>query len=157
MDPEVLADIKLREETRRDSTRTRGAAVYSWRPPETVAVWPCKACKCLVEVAQDPVDWFNLFNRELAKRGEEPLDKAKIAYCDRCRIEFRRTGADRRRAEVERMRPAIIAIKASKQPRSEHEHIANLRKWHHPDVDGLLQWCDEQLKTPSGKKRGGGL
>ncbi len=100
-DPEVIADLKFRAYTERD--RSRGGADYDWKQPETIGAWKCRvpACGVLVGVTQDAMERVAMFNRELHRRGEAPLDINAIVYCDRCRDEFKRTAADRRRGQVD--------------------------------------------------------
>ena len=46
LDPEVVADLKLRAYSEHDRSRTRGADTYDWRAPVTVTQWKCKTPPC---------------------------------------------------------------------------------------------------------------
>jgi hypothetical protein len=152
MDPEVLADLQLRARTVRErGGQSRGA---TWHPPTFVDKWPCRnpQCRKPVEVTAETVDRYQVFNGELSKRGEERMDFRAIVYCDPCRDEFQRTAAGRRRGQVDRMALVIRQVKASKNPEGETAAIAQLKAWHHPDVEGLIQAVRARLDGKSGKK-----
>lgn len=140
-DPEVARDIQLREDSRRDFARTRGRGVYDWQPSPVVGKWKCRVpvCTNFVDVTEQAMETWALFNRELRRRGEAPIETSKVLYCPRCLAEYKRTAPDRRRGQVDRMGDGIRQLKASPDPSSEHELIKQLEQWGHPDVHGLLQ------------------
>lgn len=149
MDPEVRADLELRDSSMRDRTRSRGAGIYDWKPPVAVETWPCRRPNCDGEypVDSDAVEYLAMFNGQLATRGEIPIARSEIGYCQACRDEYKRSAPDRRRGQVDRMREAIQKLKASPDPDNEHDLIRQIRDWHHPDVDGLLKTLRDKLKA----------
>lgn len=159
-DPEVLADLRFRDESERDSSRQRTAR-YDWRPAEDepVELWRCRNPKCSRKAMayREHVDSAAMFDGQLASRDETPLDRSKILYCESCIVEFKRTAPDRRRGQVERMAVVIRKLKESSDPERERAHIEQLREWGHPDVDGLIKCLVEkraQASGRSGKRRG---
>ena len=159
IDPEVIADLQLRKASEHDSTRTRGVGVYSWKPPELVATWPCRrpGCGAQVGVTQDAVDYLAMVNRWIDQgRLKDQLDKRHIpadavVLCDPCRVmleEIRAEKSAKRRSEVAEL---VKRMKDSANPRSEHEAIKRLSDLHHPDVSGLIESLAAKLETSSGK------
>lgn len=153
-DPEVIADLQLRAATLRDRSRAREMPAFE--AAKFVDSWPCRACKQPVPVTDDGVDRYQVFNRQLARLGQERLDHTKIMFCDSCRNEYQRTAADRRRGQVDRMAVVIKKLKASTKPEEEREMIKQLEAWHHPDVSGLVQAIRNRLDgtKAKGKARG---
>jgi hypothetical protein len=155
LDPEVLADLRLREATLRDPTRTKRDQAVRWDPPEVVTTWPCrnKACQWPVDVTQSAIDSFNLFNAILVKRGEPALSTTEIVVCDECRKKLEQHKAGLNYERRDEMRELIRRLKASKDPRKdprkETELLALLEKRRHPDIPGLL----ESLSTAKARKR----
>lgn len=148
-DPEVAADIALRNRTERQ--RSKIATLPIWHRPEYVANWPCRVCATPVPVTADAVDTLERFNGMLSRRNETFIRTTEIMYCDGCRAEFKRSAAARRLGQVERMRPVIQRLKRSSNPESEQELIAQLKTWGHPDVPGLLQAIRDRM-TSKGRK-----
>ncbi len=157
MDPEVLADLQLRAQTIRE--RGGSSREVTWHAPTFVDKWPCRnpQCRKPVEVTAETVDRYRVFNAELVKRGEDKMDFRAIVYCDQCRVEFQRTAADRRRGQVDRMAPVIRQVKNSKNPEGETSAIVQLKAWHHPDVEGLVQAVRSRLDGKGGQKMRGEL
>lgn len=153
-DPEVVADLQLRAATLRERGRAREMPAYE--PSKIVDRWPCRACKQPVEVTEDGVDRYQVFNRQLARQGEERLDHTKILFCDSCRVEYQRTAADRRRGQVERMAVVIRQLKSSNKPEEERLMIKQLEAWGHPDVTGLVQAIRLRLDGPKTKSKSRG-
>lgn len=153
-DPEVEADLRLRASSLRDQSRTREAR-YDWLAPAFVGQWRCRNPKCgaWVPVTEDALHAAATFNQQLRRKGEEPLDLNGIVFCEPCREEFRRTAADRRRAQVERMRAAIIELKSCRNPERQRMLVEQLRIWYHPDVDGLVQWMRERDSVGNGRRK----
>jgi hypothetical protein len=57
--------------------------------PETVDEWPCRRCGKPAEVTQGGLDALAAANSLAARKGEAPLDVAKILLCEACAAEFR--------------------------------------------------------------------
>jgi len=154
-DPEVVADIRFRDESTRDRTRSRGEGVYDWTPEKSVGVWACRnpRCRGYAQVFQPNIDAADAFDRQLAQRSEVPLDRTKILYCDACLSEYKRTSPDRRRGQVERMAVAIRQLKESDDPERERDLVANLEAWGHPDVPGLVSALRERKNAERGSNR----
>lgn len=157
LDPEVLADLQLRESTVRERGNRRSAPMPSWSPPAIVGQWPCKVCKRPVDVPDAAMERFEAFSAALVRRGEQPLDEKRILFCDECRNEYIRTAPDRRRGQVERMRPVIVQLKNSRNPEQEWAAIKQLEEWRHPDVPGLVQSIRARIDAKSSKAPKGGL
>lgn len=158
-DPEVLADLRLREESRHDPSRTRGRGAYDWSPPAFVGVWGCRrpGCARLVSVTQEAVDYADQCDGWLRARSEDPLDRNRVAYCDLCLAEYKRTAPDRRRKQVDEMAVKIRELKESRDPHGERDLVDQLQRMGHPDVSGLVQQLSEQraLENASGKRKKG--
>jgi hypothetical protein len=152
-DPEVLADLALRRASEHDRTRSRGDGIYDWEPSKPVGFWACRnpQCKGMADVYEENVTAFGIFNREIVKRGEKPLEDHRIMFCDRCLAEYRRTAPDRRRAQVERMAVAIRSLKESGDATRERDLIAQISEWGHPDVEGLVNAIAERRAAESGR------
>lgn len=103
LDPEVLADLRHREDSEHDRSRSSlvscecghhvrshngngacdecaceefaRAAGGGWSPPAIAERWPCTGCNALVELTADAIEMHAMFNRQLARRGERPLPK----------------------------------------------------------------------------------
>lgn len=71
-DPEVLADLRARQASEGDRSRTRPDG---WVPPAIVERWPCTGCNALVDMPRGAIELHAMFNRQLARRGERPLPK----------------------------------------------------------------------------------
>lgn len=112
LDPEVLADLRRREASERDRTRSspvtcdcghhvrshdastgrcddcdceefERAAGGSWSAPAIAERWPCSGCNALVEMTSEAIELHAMFNRQLERRGERPL--AKRIPCATCK------------------------------------------------------------------------
>lgn len=153
-DPESLADLALRSETEHDTSRTRKEP--SWSRPKITDQWPCRTCGEPVDVTAEAHDALNVFDRILAERGEQSLDTNAIMFCNACRDKHRASAADRRSRENAALKALIVKLKASRQPEQEHELIAQIRNWGHPDVEGLVQAIRDRLasKGPTKAKAG---
>lgn len=85
LDPEVLADLRRREASERDPSRTRSDP-SAWTEPAIVEHWPCrKGCGAMVGVTREAVDTLATANRMLASRREQPIAKAKVMWCPECK------------------------------------------------------------------------
>ncbi len=161
IDPEVLADLQLRATSMHDSTRTRGRDTYSWSAPAIVAYWPCRAggtCRgsvagqpAVVGVTAEAIDARETFNRQLRSKGEAEIPTHAIAFCETCKRAGLSMQAIVNQDRRERMAAKIRRLKESPPAHEEREIVDQLRKWSHPDVDGLLQSLREKRdngKTP---------
>jgi hypothetical protein len=112
LDPEVLADLRHREASERDRSRsslvtckcghhvrshdgTTGlcsqcaceeferAAGGSWSPPPIVDRWPCTGCNTLVDMTSEVIEMHAMFSRQLERSGGRPL--AKRIPCPDCK------------------------------------------------------------------------
>jgi hypothetical protein len=83
-DPEVLADLRHREASERDRSRSRNDPA-AWTPPAIVEHWPCRTgCGAMVGVSQDAVDSRNMFNDRLARRREPAIQRNEVVRCGAC-------------------------------------------------------------------------
>ncbi len=165
-DPEVRADAQLRASSMFDRTRT-GEPNYAWQPPAVIGAWKCRtpACKRFCDVTEDTFSAMAMWNRELARRGDAPLEINATLWCDSCRAEMRRTAPDRRRGQVDRMAKVIKQLKDGKTaidvPGEKGNELVNveaayklLEKWGHPDVAGLRQCLAEKTSPNKRAQRG---
>jgi hypothetical protein len=91
LDPEVLADLRRREESERDPSRSRTDPT-SWTPPAIVEHWPCRGgCNTMVGVTREAVDARNAGNAMLARRREKPIGRHEVVWCDDCNSRRRMT------------------------------------------------------------------
>lgn len=148
-DPEVVADLQLRADSMHDRSRSRGREIYTWSPPAIVGFWGCRRpnCRGSVEVTQDALDFAKQCDGWLADRGEEPLERSKIAYCPGCLAEYKRSAPDRRLKQVELLAVKIRELKESSDPFGERDKIDELAKMGHPDVNGLVQSLQDRRAT----------
>jgi len=156
-DPEVVADLQLRAASERDSTRSRPspALLEVWAPSSKfVGVWKCRTAPCMrmVSVTEETLEYFEKCNEWLALKGEQPLDPTTILRCDRCRDEVKARRPALLRQRVVEMAAVIGKLKASPQPRQEHDLIRQLTSWNHPDLPGLLDALDP--RAGKSRKRG---
>jgi hypothetical protein len=102
-DPEVHADLRLRDQTARERADRRGveglvdgqdpdglsprlAALYSSAPDPIVEHWPCRGgCGTLVGVTKVGIDEFDAMNRRLRSMRQEPMAKHKVMWCPACK------------------------------------------------------------------------
>lgn len=153
-DPEVLADLQLRDSSERDSTRTRGAGVYDWRKPGDVAWWKCRGgCGVLVGVCEDVCEYRQQLNGYLRKRMEADIPVDGIVPCDKCRARFKQERAYRNWERKEAMAEAVKKLKDAKDPRKDSETLAVLEKLHHPDIPGLLDALDAKRSSSTNVRR----
>lgn len=137
IDPEVVADLRLRAATMRDTSR--GSDPYDWKPPKLVGgQLLCRTCKIPVAVTEDTIERWWMFNGILRKRNEQPIAPDQIVFCDECVVEHKKHSADTRRREVDLLASMIRQLKETDDPQRERELIAQLRVQRHPDVDGLV-------------------
>ena len=167
IDPEVAADIRLRNATATDSTRG-GAAIYSWRPPRIAECWDCRASGCAssVGITEEALDACATWDRILANRGESPLDRSAIVFCDACRTVGRELAANRNRTHASLVADVIRQLKEGKPkisiPTRKGERIATVREtfaWleanGHPDVSALELSLNERRESGRSRPRKG--
>lgn len=153
LDPEVLADLQLRESSTRDRTRT--AREPRWIRPVLVESWPCRAPRCgnSVEVTEEVVDGLKICNRELVRRGEREIPTDAIVLCDSCKLILEHYRLERRLERNKRIAENVRLLKGSANPRMEHEAIRQLQTDHHPDIAGLLDVLERRLNAERASKR----
>jgi hypothetical protein len=170
IDPEVVADLKLRAYSERDRSRSRGAD-YAWKPPTIVTQWKCRTppCKEFVDVTEETIERWEIFNRQLSRMGEGPLVSHTILWCDSCLAEHAKLRPVKLRKRVERMADVIKQLKAGdkiiRYRTDEGDHADDrgkafdrLREWGHPDVPGLISSLAEKAAASPGKReRRGGM
>lgn len=175
-DPEVVADLKLRAYTERDRSRTRGDGAYTWVPPVAVTRWKCRTppCKTFIDVPEDALVAWGVWNRRLASHGDshgnrQPIASHEVMRCDSCAAEYAKVQPARLRKRADRTADVIRQLKAGDKvirfKDNDGDHGANeaeafqqLRKWGHPDVDGLIAAiADKRNAAPSKRERRGGM
>lgn len=118
LSPEELADLRRREASERDTTRSREA--QPWGDDEVVEAWPCKGCSVMVAMTRGAIALHELFSRELAKRREAPLPRR--AQCFACRAR-----------EEELVRMEREAKEAARRPHEQREMpLDNPNRRRHP-------------------------
>jgi len=149
----------LRSDSMRDRSRSR-TADYQWSKPVYVTSWPCRGrCGALVPITQDAIDRAEIFDRRLAEVGDEngnrePIDRARIVFCDACRDAGRKMAPENKRRHVDAMALLIRELRGgttnpdppgpAPSPAREAEIIQKLRAMKHPDVDALVQTIREK-------------
>jgi hypothetical protein len=137
MDPEVAADIALRNATMRDRSRSREMPTYV--PARITGKVPCRGrCGAVVDWTEDAEDQFKIFNGILKAKMEAPLDKTMIVFCAECKREGQAAAAEMNRKKADAMAKLIAELKTKTDPPGEKELLAKLEKLGHPDVTGLL-------------------
>lgn len=163
IDPEVLADLQLRASSQHDRTRARPSAslLGTWAPNEKPAgMWRCKGrgkgkepCpqNAIVPVTAETMERLLIFNGQLRKRGEDPIDTDDVERCIPCQRAINAARPALLRKRVDDMAVVIRDLKSSTDPRRERELIKQLETWQHPDVPALLQAIEDRQRGPSGK------
>lgn len=159
VDPEIAADLKLREATERDTTRTRAPVTVmggTW-PPVYVVSWPCrvKSCRVPVPVTDAAVDALATMNRKLVRDGSYPIDTADVVFCPEHESQLARARIDWAIQARDKTREAILELRSDPPPHPERERdlLEKLDALGHPDVKGLGIWLAEERKR--GKSRRG--
>lgn len=100
-DPEVLADLRLRDRTARERADRRSvagldvgqdpdglspalAALYDGAPDPDVESWPCRSGR-MVGVPRVALDRLKQANELLKARRDRPIGKHEIMWCPTCR------------------------------------------------------------------------
>lgn len=159
-DPEVAADLALRDSTSRErggmSRDGFAAAIRAAAPSKTIDKVPCRArCGRLADWTQEAQDAFDTFNRKLIAEREAPLDKTRIVFCGECRGSGSKLSADANRKHADKLAELIRELKDEPppNPRRERELLEAIKGLNHPDVDGLIQAIrDKRAKQPTGKR-----
>lgn len=118
----------------------------------------------MVGVPQEALDAMAVFNTELAKRGEQPINKAKTVFCATCKESGLKHGADVNRRHVTALAVHIRRlVELADEPatqanaQEERELLEKCRLMHHPDIDGLTQALRDRRErngnAKSGKRR----
>lgn len=103
LDPEVLADLRAREASEGDRTRSRETAL-AFGDPRPVEHWPCR-CGVIVGIPQAALDAHNALDQLRRKRYGRPL--AKTIPCETCkRAEDERRQAERTQQQMAGTGPA---------------------------------------------------
>lgn len=168
-DPEVAADLELREQTRRErpgltsaqfAAKVREVAVG----PTVLEMVPCRArCGRTTEWTAEAQHTFDVFNRELAKRGEAPLDKTRIVFCATCKKQGRALEGAASRKNVDAMGALIRELRGGETfpnppgpaptPERERQILDVLERAGHPDVVGLRNSLRDSRAKVEGKSR----
>ena len=153
MDPEVAADLRLREASRFDRSRNQGD-MPKYVPAKVIDRVPCRnRCGAVVSWTEEAESTFQTFNRQLAKKLEPQLDKTKIVFCNTCRASGVAQAADRNRKQVDYIAGIIRELKGGLDGDKYREAIDKLKKAGHPDIDGLEQALREKAASkPGGRK-----
>ena len=153
MDPEVLADLRLRERTAAERSAA-SPALYAWKPPVFVGAWKCRTCEVLVPITTEDLERLAMWNRVLRSRKQEPIDHNRIVFCDACRDSLKAKAGDRRSEEARITGELVRELKAATNPDSERATANRLRDLGHPDVDGLLGALRERAGYGPAKRKG---
>lgn len=125
LDPEVLADLRRRDASEHDRSRSAlvccddcrhhvrahdpatgrcdecGCEEYvrgggpTWSTPAIAERWPCTGCNALVEMTPEALDVWGQMNRQLAGRGQRPLPRR--IPCASCKAKDDERGQAQRR------------------------------------------------------------
>jgi hypothetical protein len=92
------------------------ANLPTWNSPRIVTTAKCLAhvagCPSFVEVTAEGMHALESFTRQLAKRGERPLELNHCFMCDGCRVENQRASEIKSAARRGRVTEAIRYLKA---------------------------------------------
>lgn len=162
LDQEQIRDLVLRSDSERDRTRSRPTSIDSMRfggGAPIVAEWRCRypgpkssapPCRVMIPVSSETVEQLEMFNRQLAARGEEPIGTHEVMVCDahqRLLQDHQRNAMPAKRTQhAVEMRDAIRNLKESADPRREHGLLDIIAKLHHPDIEGLITSLEEKLQ-----------
>lgn len=154
IDPEVLADLQLREHTERTRRTKPVDAIYAYKPPEFVGAWRCRRCGVLVEIQASDLENLAMWNRVLKARGEAPIDNTKIALCDECKAVEDDRRSDGRKEQAGIVNDLIRSLKATDDIDGidARAQTKRLRELGHPDVDGLLHELRERAGARAAKR-----
>lgn len=169
LDPEVVADLKLRAYSEHDRSRTRGDGAYDWCPPVVVTQWKCRtpACKVFVDVNAETVERWEIFNKRIRAAGEKAIASHEVMWCSACVNLHSAAQSQLLRKQVDRMADVIRQLKAGEpvirwrsksgdHTGNEAEALIALKRWGHPDVEGLSAViADKRNAAPAKRERRG--
>jgi hypothetical protein len=88
LDPEILADLRAREQSVDDRARHRRVR-NPWADAARVVFvehWPCaKGCGAMVGITQEAVTALTILNGQLAVERQRPIAKAQAVPCEVCK------------------------------------------------------------------------
>jgi hypothetical protein len=152
-DPEVEADIRLRESTRYDTSRNLTGKAPTWTPPKVLDRVPCRArCGAVVAWTDDAEEKLQIFNGILKRKMEPEIDRTKTLFCNSCRVKGAEMSAERNRKQVDFVAERIKELKNGAGGDRYRELLDQLRKAGHPDVDGLHQCLLEKAAQKPSKR-----
>ena len=166
VDPEIQADIDLRNSSARArpglSLSDFAAKLKATAVPVIHSHVPCRGrCGSVVAWTQEAEDTFQMFNRQLASSMDAPLDKTKIAFCDKCRKYGANLAADRNRKAANATADLIRELRGGTKapeppgpaptPEKERDIIEKLRALGHPDIEGLTRTIRDARESKSAK------
>jgi hypothetical protein len=161
-DPEVAADIALRERTTWERNPSAGMPAY--KPPVVVTHWPCRACKTPVAITEDALEQKAVFDRQLARQDEKPIDSNTIAICDGCQTKRWKLLADRNRERVDNLARAIRELRGgtkfpqppgpAPQRAREIELVRDVIKFKHPEPDALIKAISDARNQGGRRSKG---
>lgn len=158
LDPEVVADLRLREYTAKSrqglSDAGFGQAIRDTATPKIVDRVPCRnRCGAVVGWTEEAEHTFDTFNRQLARKMEPQLDKTQIMFCPSCVAAGRELRAQGLRGLVDKIAVAIRELKDGCDDERQRELLKKLEKAGHPDVPGLEQWLREKAASKQGSRK----
>src|SRR5689334_13171709 len=104
LDPEVLADLRLRAATERERGHLRDAPMPTWQPPKIVDRVPCRGrCGNLVDWTDAAEERVAVFNRRLLATREAPIDKTRVVFCSACSAKGREMAAENNTKKADAM------------------------------------------------------
>jgi hypothetical protein len=128
MPPELANDLETPGHARAREPRHAHGPTYS--PPVFATEAKCQAhpagCKAIVAVTEEAMGSFATFNRQLVKRGEQPLDLDACFPCATCRAKREAAAGDKSATRRTKNTEAIRFLKAS-DPMPTEEAMENLR------------------------------
>jgi hypothetical protein len=156
MDPEVRADLELRERLAASRPRVSDGQfaekIREAAKPRIIERVPCRnRCGAVADWTEEAEQAFMTFNHKLASAAEAPLDKTRIVFCPSCARRLSAESSQRNRMMVNKIGDAIRELKAGCPPRREDELLDKLERSGHPDIAGLKQWLKDNVNDP--KKR----
>jgi hypothetical protein len=94
----MAAESRLADVVSLDLTRRRKAGRVVG-PEPVVAHWPCReiACGKPVGVTQSALDAAAMFDVELRRRHDKPIDRERTMLCPECAVAWHKRESERRR------------------------------------------------------------
>lgn len=108
LDPEALADLRAREASTGDRSRSRRAVnpFAAAATVEFVEHWPCRGgCGTMVGATQEATTALAVLNARLVTQRQAPIAKAKVLWCPTCKARDDGLAQAQRDGERERRRP----------------------------------------------------